>query len=77
MLNKQGQVAMAITFMLGLGATETAWPDPTGTGNTMTAPTSQQPSSTSLSNQQQAVVILAALAAAGDMPRLNTALDQA
>lgn len=77
MLTKRGQAAMAITFMIGLGATETAWSDPIETGNSMTSSTSHQSSSTSLSAQQQAVVILAALAAAGDMLRLNTALDQA
>jgi alkylhydroperoxidase/carboxymuconolactone decarboxylase family protein YurZ len=30
-----------------------------------------------LSEEQQAVVVVAALAAIGDLPRLNTALDQA
>ena len=77
MFSKRDQVAMAITFMIGLGAVETAWSDPIGKGNTVTSPTSHQPGSTSLSEQQQSVVIVAALAAAGDMPRLNTALDQA
>jgi alkylhydroperoxidase/carboxymuconolactone decarboxylase family protein YurZ len=77
MLTKRGTVAMAITFTIGLAATETAWSDTIGKGNAMTSSTSHQSSSTSLSEQQQAVVVLAALAAAGDMPRLNTALEQA
>ncbi len=77
MLTKQGQVAMATTFMIGLGVTQTAWSDPIGKGNTMNPPTSHPSSPTSLSGRQQAVVVLAALAAAGDMPRLNSALDKA
>ncbi|WP_294331888.1 carboxymuconolactone decarboxylase family protein [Pseudomonas sp.] len=63
--------------MIGLGTADTAWSDAIGTENSMTSSFSHPLSSTSLSEQQQAVVVLAALAAAGDMPRLNTALDKA
>ncbi|WP_416465286.1 carboxymuconolactone decarboxylase family protein [Pseudomonas sp. LFS044] len=43
----------------------------------MSDPNTYQTNSTKLSLQQQAVVVLAAFAAVGDMPRLNDALNQA
>ncbi|MBT9236641.1 Carboxymuconolactone decarboxylase family protein [compost metagenome] len=76
-LSKWINAGIATTFMIGLGATEMASSDPIGTRNVMSHPISSQSNSKSLSEQQQAVVVVAALAAIGDLPRLNTALDQA
>lgn len=76
-LSKWINAGIATTFMIGLGATEMASSDPIGTRNVMSHPISSQSNSKLLSEEQQAVVVVAALAAIGDLPRLNTALDQA
>lgn len=76
-LSKWINAGIATTFMIGLGATEMALSDPIGKRNVMSHPISSKSNSKVLNEAQQAVVVVAALAAVGDAPRLKTALDQA
>ena len=73
--SKWGQALQAIPFLIGLGCVDVAWSQ----NEEMKPMSTNEASATNfnLDAKQEHVVILAALAAVGDMPRLNATLELA
>lgn len=76
-LSKWGITLSSITLTLGLNMMEMAWASSTDKDKPVKTTAISPSNTTSLNPQQQSVVVVSALAAAGDIPRLNGALNQA